>query len=65
MQIITTCKLLTRKEIIDIWSKQPKEYLESYCCPNCRDLLNDEYICKNCELQIIIIKQDLPVQDKE
>lgn len=32
-------KLLKRKEIIEIWKSQSKEFLNSYCCPNCRDLL--------------------------
>lgn len=43
-------KLLTRKEIIDIWVKQPSLMLASYCCPSCRDLLDEEgeyYYCNN------------------
>ena len=43
-------KLLTRKEIIQLWSQQSEEMLNSYCCPGCRDLLFETekyYICKN------------------
>ena len=32
-------KLLTRKEIIEIWNDQSEDFLNSYCCPNCRDIL--------------------------
>lgn len=34
-------KLFTRKEVIEIWQDQKEEFLNSYCCPNCRDLLFD------------------------
>ncbi len=46
-------KLLTRQNIIDMWSTQPEELKNHYCCPNCRDLLylndeeNDFYFCYN------------------
>jgi hypothetical protein len=42
--------LLTRKQVIDIWLKQSDEHLNSYGCPNCRDLLFKEgnyFRCKN------------------
>lgn len=42
--------LMTRREIISLWSKS-KEYLDSLCCPNCRDILyedeNGEWECRN------------------
>ena len=49
-------KLLTRKEIIELWSKQPENILNSYCCPSCRDIMEeteDAYICRNtgCKLE--------------
>jgi hypothetical protein len=34
-------KLLTRRQIIDIWLKQTVKNLDSYCCPNCRDILQE------------------------
>lgn len=43
-------KLLTRKEIIDIWFEQDIKFLKSYCCPSCRDILYEEgeyYYCNN------------------
>lgn len=43
-------KALTRKEIIEIWSEQEEAFLNSFCCPECRDiLLNDGMIlhCSN------------------
>jgi hypothetical protein len=51
-------KLLTRKEIIDLWMKQPEELLNILSCPNCRDLLFKtidkenlyEYFCKSCDI---------------
>lgn len=52
------CRLLTRREIIDIWQKQSKEFLNTYCCKNCRDLLyetkkENEWYCKNCDIYFI------------
>jgi hypothetical protein len=32
-------KALTRKEIVEIWEGGTEENLNSYCCPDCRDLL--------------------------
>jgi hypothetical protein len=44
-------KLLTRKEIIEIWSRQSNEMLNAFYCPECRDLLttdkNGELYCLN------------------
>ena len=43
-------KLLTRRQIIEIWNKQPDEMLDSKCCPKCRSLLHeygDRYFCEN------------------
>ena len=43
-------KLLTRKEIIEIWSKPPSLFLNSFCCPSCRDILDEDknmYRCTN------------------
>jgi len=43
-------KLLTRREMIDVWMKQGDRYLNSVCCPNCRDILfdnGDRYLCTN------------------
>jgi len=53
---IKKSKLLTRKEVIEIWSKQSEVFLNSFCCPNCRDILfyygfrENEYYCKNCDI---------------
>jgi hypothetical protein len=33
--------LLTRREVIKLWQKQKDKFLDTYCCPNCRDLLFD------------------------
>lgn len=54
-------KLLTRKEIIEIWSKQSDTHLNTYTCPNCRDLLvqkGDSYVCINgdCGLHGVVYK---------
>jgi hypothetical protein len=50
---IYTVKLLTRKEIITIWLEQKDEFLNLYCCPNCRDILtkleDDSLICTNAQ----------------
>lgn len=32
-------KVLTRQELIDVWSKQSPELLKMFVCPECRDLL--------------------------
>jgi len=43
-------KLLTRRQIIEEWAKQPDEMLDTLCCPQCRNLLHeygDRYFCKN------------------
>ena len=43
-------RLLTRRQIIEMWQKQPSEMLDSYCCPQCRNILLhyvDRYICEN------------------
>jgi hypothetical protein len=43
-------KLLTRRQIMEEWNKQSDEMLDSFCCPNCRDILHeldDRYFCKN------------------
>jgi uncharacterized protein YbaR (Trm112 family) len=40
-------KLLTRKEIIIQWMKQDDELLNIFCCPNCRDLLEDYKFSKH------------------
>jgi len=43
-------KLLTRQDIVKLWQSQPQEYLNSYCCPYCRDILHgieDKLVCKN------------------
>lgn len=40
--------LLKRKEIIEIWQTQKEEFLNSYCCPNCRDIMSEDeenYFC--------------------
>ena len=42
-------KLLTRKEIIELWQKQGENYLNQLCCPNCRDILIKEYGKYSCE----------------
>jgi hypothetical protein len=44
-------RVLTRREVIEEWNKS-SEYLDSFCCPNCRDILfkdNDtgELECRN------------------
>ena len=54
-------KLLTRRQIIEIWRNQQKSRLDYYCCPNCRDLLlqkGDSYVCINgdCSLHSVIYK---------
>ena len=43
-------KLLTRREIIDIWQAQRDEFLDLLCCPFCRDILYKDdkgYYCPN------------------
>ena len=43
--------LLTRRQVIEIWNKQKDEFLDSYVCPNCRDILTKHedgiYECEN------------------
>ena len=46
-------RLLTRKDIIELWLKQPTEALDTFCCPNCRDLLRateEGHYCSNCDI---------------
>lgn len=56
-------KLLTRRQIIEEWNKQSDELLDSFCCPNCRDILYeyaDRYICENEDCsQGFILKKDI------
>ena len=33
-------KLLTRRQIIEEWKKQPDEMLDTLCCPQYRNLLH-------------------------
>ena len=44
-------KLLTRKEIIEIWRRQTKDMKAQYCCPSCRDILtklkDGKFVCDN------------------
>ena len=44
-------KLLTRREIIEIWRRQPNHMKAQYCCPSCRDILtkmtNGKFMCNN------------------
>jgi len=44
-------RIFTRRQIIITWSEQSPEELDSYCCPNCRDILykdeNGKYYCDN------------------
>jgi hypothetical protein len=35
-------KLLTRRQVVELWQKN-KKYMNYYVCPNCRDLLQKEY----------------------
>jgi len=35
--------LLTRREIIEQWQKQDDSILDSFCCPNCREVLISNY----------------------
>ena len=41
----------TRREVIEMWGKQPDSLLDSPVCPNCRDILyktdNDTWFCGN------------------
>ena len=60
-------KLLKRKEIIEMWKKQDQKFLNYYCCPDCRDLLqtdkhnNNYLICKNpvCNNTILYNKEEI------
>lgn len=52
-------RLLTRRQIIEEWNKQRDEYLDSLCCPVCRNILEehpDRYICfnDNCKQEYIL-----------
>ena len=43
-------KILTRRQIIEEWSKQSDEFLDSVCCPKCRNIMfeySDRYFCDN------------------
>lgn len=57
-------RLKTRKEIIQIWSKQSNEMLNTFCCPNCRTLMiknnQGHWICDNsyCNLKGIEYEHD-------
>lgn len=56
-------KLHTRREIIEIWKDQPDNLLDTYVCPDCRDLLfheHDKYFCNNsdCGQFLKIIKEE-------
>ena len=45
-------KLLTRKQVIEVWNKQGEDHLNSFVCPDCRDILvNHENVlfCENPE----------------
>lgn len=45
-------KLLTRRQVMEIWAEQSDELLDTYTCPKCRDLLykkNNVYFCNNIE----------------
>jgi len=48
-------KLLTRREVIDLWLTQSPDFLDSYVCPNCRDILDKKddniYFCSNPECE--------------
>lgn len=59
-------KLLTRQQIIEEWQKSDT-WLDSYCCPYCRDILHllkpehKSYTCMNQECSLfkrIIIEQN-------
>jgi len=43
--------VLTRREVIEIWSRQNDELLDSPVCPNCHDLLvkksDGAWFCEN------------------
>ena len=57
-------KLLTRRQIIEEWIKQPDNHLDnSYCCPKCRDILyeyGDRYFCENEDCsQDFILKSEI------
>ena len=56
-------RLLTRRQIINEWQRQPEDKLDSVCCPVCRDLLHeqaDRYFClnENCS-QGFILKSEV------
>ena len=61
-------KLLTRKEIIEIWRAQGDVFQETYCCPNCKNLLFmevDLYYCFNQDCNMYDIPMcDIPMANK-
>lgn len=57
-------QLLKRKEIIEIWQAQSEEFLNSYCCPDCRNIMDSDeenYFCCNemCENMTDYKKSDV------
>ncbi|MBN2547489.1 MAG: hypothetical protein JXB50_16915 [Spirochaetes bacterium] len=54
-------KLLTRREVIGIWSRQKNELLDTYVCPKCRDLLYQKdhcvFICRECQSIFILTEE--------
>ena len=51
-------KLHTRRGIIRIWEKQNPDSLDSYCCPNCRDILyRDEKGNLYCENSLCLLSR--------
>lgn len=43
--------LQTRRQLIEVWLKQSPNVLNSYVCPNCRNILRKDslgYQCDNC-----------------
>lgn len=66
-------KLFTRRQIIKIWQGQKEEWLDLYCCPNCKHTLYDFPIlggnkleCRNwnCNFTTIIAKKDIEKADE-
>jgi hypothetical protein len=57
--------LLTRRDIINLWMAQQEGHLDSYCCPNCRDLLikddnENTFRCMNDYCSYYIIELNKP-----
>lgn len=55
-------RLLTRRQIIEEWSRQDDTLLDMYCCPECRDILisigeQGKYKCVNqaCSVGVVIL----------